>query len=395
MWRREPTGAWLVVLLGALTTAGALSMDMYLPALPQLATNFSVSESRSQLTITAFLLGLGLGQMLLGPLSDRWGRRRPAVAALGGYVAASMVCAVAPSIDTLTAARVVQGTAAGAVIVIARAVVRDRYEGRRAAAYFSQLTLVFGVVPVLAPSLGGAVLRYTDWRGVFLVLAGIGLLLLVAAAVGLTESLPPARRTAGALRQTGSAFGTILRDRAFLGYLIALASTGASIFCYISGSPFVLQRVYGASPQTYGLLFGLNAAGFVVAGQLNARLVHRVHPRRILGAALVAMAIAAVALVIAAQTHSLVGVEIPLLGFMTAFGFVLPNTMALALDAHPDSAGSAAALLGMGQSAAGAVAAPLVGLVPAAGAMPMAAGMAGMAAVSLAAFAVASRFAHR
>jgi DHA1 family bicyclomycin/chloramphenicol resistance-like MFS transporter len=385
----------LVALLGAMTAVGAFSIDMYLPALPQLADQFHVGAARVQLTITACLLGLGLGQLFLGPISDRWGRRRPVLAGLLLYAAASIGCAVAPTIDILTAARVLQGVAAGTVTVIARAIVRDRYSGRAAAAYFSQLTLVFGVAPVLAPTIGGAVLRFTTWPGVFVALTVLGAGLLLAAMLGLAESLPPARRAVGGVRQALRGFGTILRDRAYLGYLAALAFAAASLFCYVSGSSFVLQEVYGASPQVFALLFGLNAAGLVAAGQVNARLVRRVEPRTILRAAILAMAITAVALLLAAQAHSLAAVEGPLFAFMTGFGIVLPNAMALALEHHAGRAGSASALLGGAQSAAGAIAAPTVGLINVGGALPMAAGMAGTAALAFVGASVALRAERR
>jgi DHA1 family bicyclomycin/chloramphenicol resistance-like MFS transporter len=369
-----------------MTGIGPFSMDMYLPALPRIAGEFHAGASRVQLTLTACLVGLAVGQLLTGPLSDRWGRRRPALAGLGLYAVFSLLCALAPSAEALSAARLAQGVAGGATIVISRAVVRDLHAGAAAAAYFSRLMLVFGVAPVVAPSAGSLVLRYTSWPGVFVVLAVIGALILVAALGGLPETLPAERRHTGGLAETARGMRSLLHDRGYVGYVLALGMAGAGLFGYISGSSFVLQQVYGASPQLYGVLFGLNALGFVLVGQLNGRLVHRVPPRRLLGVALVIAVAAAVALVVAARWHSLIAVAVPLLVFMSALGMVLPNTTALALDLHPGRAGAASALLGAAQSLCGAVVAPVVGLAGSGTATPMALAMTAAAAGGLVAF---------
>lgn len=382
---------WLLVLLGAMTGIGPFSMDMYLPGLPHIADEFHASASIVQLTLTACLVGLALGQLLVGPLSDRWGRRRPALVGLAAYTIMSLLCAFAPSAEMLSLVRLAQGIAGGATIVIARAVVRDLHSGAAAAAYFSRLVLVFGVAPVLAPSIGGLVLRVTDWRGVFVVLAAIGVLILAATFAGLPETLPAARRRAGGLGDTLRGMRTLVRDAGYVGYVVALGMAGAGLFGYISGSSFVLQRVYGASPQVYGLLFGLNALGFVLVGQLNGRLVRRVPPRRLLGVALVWLLVAGIMVLVATGWHSLVAMAVPLFGFMAALGMVLPNTMALALDLHPERAGAASALLGAAQSLLGAAAAPLVGLAGEDTAVPMALTMTAAAAGALVAFLVASR----
>jgi DHA1 family bicyclomycin/chloramphenicol resistance-like MFS transporter len=374
------------VLLGAVTGVGPFSMDMYLPALPRIAEEFHAGPSQVQLTLTACLVGLAVGQLLVGPLSDRWGRRRLVLAGLALYAATSLLCALAWSPETLTAARLVQGIAGGGATVIARAVVRDLHSGAAAAAYFSRLMLVFGVAPVVAPSVGGAVLRVTNWRGIFVILAVIGVLVFAAAFAGLPETLPPARRHTGGLGETLRGMRALLHDSGYVGYVLALGMAGAGLFAYIAGSSFVLQEVYGASPQLYGLLFGLNAVGFVLVGQLNGRLVHRVPPRRLLAGALVVLVAAGVALVIAARWHSLLAAAVPLFVFMSALGMVLPNTTALALDLHPERAGAASALLGSAQSLCGAIIAPLVGLAGTRSATPMAVAMTGAAASGMVAF---------
>jgi DHA1 family bicyclomycin/chloramphenicol resistance-like MFS transporter len=354
--------------------------------LPHIGDEFHAGPSEVQLTLTACLVGLAVGQLLVGPLSDRWGRRRPVLAGLALYAATSLLCALAWSPATLTAARLGQGIAGGAAIVIVRAVVRDLHSGATAAAYFSRLMLVFGVAPVVAPSVGGAVLRLTDWRGIFVILAAIGVLVFAAAFAGLPETLPPARRHAGGLVATVRGMRALLHDSGYVGYVLALGMAGAGLFAYISGSSFALQQVYGASPQLYGLLFGLNAVGFVLVGQVNGRLVHRVPPRRLLAGALVVLVAAGVALVVAARWHSLLAAAVPLFVFMSALGMVLPNTTALALDLHPERAGAASALLGSAQSLCGAIIAPLVGLGGTRSATPMAVAMTVAAAGGMVAF---------
>ncbi|MCW2641276.1 MAG: Bcr/CflA family drug resistance efflux transporter [Dactylosporangium sp.] len=382
---------WLLVLLGIVTGVGPFSIDMYLPALPRIGDEFHTGASQVQLTLTACLVGLAVGQLLVGPLSDRWGRRRPVLAGLGLYAVTSLLCALAASPAALTVARLGQGIAGGAAIVIARAVVRDLHSGAAAAAYFSRLMLIFGVAPVVAPSVGGFVLRVTNWRGIFVILATIGVLVFVAANAFLPETLPVVRRHADGVTATLRGMRSLLRDRGYVGYVLALGMAGAGLFAYISGSSFVLQRVYGASPQVYGLLFGLNAFGFVLVGQLNGRLVHRVPPHRLLSVALVVLVGAAVGLLLAARWHSLLAAAVPLFVFMSALGMVLPNSQALALDLHPDRAGAASALLGAAQSLCGAIIAPLVGLAGTLSATPMAVAMTAAAASGTAAFLVVAR----
>nr|WP_240942770.1 multidrug effflux MFS transporter [Planosporangium thailandense] len=365
---------------------------MYLPALPRIAAEFHAGPSGAQLTLTACLVGLATGQLLTGPLSDRWGRRRPMLAGLGLYSVASLLCAVASSSGALTAARLGQGVAGGAAIVIARAVVRDLYSGSAAAAYFSRLMLIFGVAPVLAPSVGGLVLRMANWRGVFVVLTAIGAAVFAAAWAGLPETLPAARRQAGGLTQILRGARSLLWDAGYVGYVLTLGMAGAGLFAYISGSSFVLQQVYGASPQRYGVLFGLNALGFVLVGQLNGRLVRRMAPRRVLAVALVILLGAAAALLLAAGRHSsLLAAAVPLFVFMSSLGMVLPNTTALALDLHPEQAGTASALLGAAQMVCGAVVAPLVGLAGARSATPMGVAMAAAASGGVLAFLLVAR----
>ncbi|MEO6795407.1 MAG: multidrug effflux MFS transporter [Candidatus Dormibacter sp.] len=375
----EPSGmshlerARLFVLLGGLTAFGPLSIDMYLPALPAISRDLVASESLIQLTLTACLIGLALGQLLAGPMSDTLGRRRPLLVGVAIYVLASLLCALAPSAILLVLFRLIQGLAGAAGIVIARAVVRDMYSGVPAARYFSRLILVMGVAPILAPVLGGQVLRISSWHGIFLVLALVTALLLVSALVWLPETLPTHLRRAGSLRDTGRRFGIIARDTRFIGYALSAGLAFGAMFAYISGSPFVLQGIYHVSPQTFSLIFGLNALGFVVTSQINGSLVSRIAPSRLLMGGLIGTAAGGLILlgVILVGGLGLAAVLLPLFVLVSSIGFVVPNATALALSRHAEAAGTGSALLGVLQSGIAAFGAPLVGLAGITSAVPM------------------------
>ncbi|MEU5724942.1 multidrug effflux MFS transporter [Micromonospora sp. NPDC047738] len=376
-------GTALLVLLGTLTAIGPLSLDMYLPAFPAMTRELGTDQAQIQLSLTTCLIGLALGQLVTGPLSDRWGRRRPVLVGVTAYALLALVCAAAPNAPALAAARLAQGVAGGMGVVVARAVVRDLYAGRAAAKYFSRLTLIFGVAPVAAPSVGSLVLRYGSWRAVFLTLAAIGLLLAVAVALRLPETLPAERRSTGGLAATARTMRSLAADRVYLGYALTQGLAFAGLFAYISGSSFVFQDVFGVSGTAFSLVFGLNALALVTTGQVNARLLDRYDPRRLLVTTLLVSAVAAVGVLTGALAGSLALVAAPLLVFVGSLGMVTPNSTALALDAHARHAGTAAALLGGIQSVVGALAAPLVGLGGEGSATPMAAVLAVTAALSL------------
>ncbi|HEV7213558.1 MAG TPA: Bcr/CflA family multidrug efflux MFS transporter [Chloroflexota bacterium] len=384
----------LIVILGALTAFGPLSIDMYLPALPSLSREFGDSPSQTQLTLSACLLGLALGQTVAGPFSDALGRRRPLLVGLAAYALASLLCAFAPSVGVLVALRFVQGCAAG--IVIARAVVRDMYSGVAVARYFAVLMLVNGLAPILAPIFGGQLLRFTSWRGVFVTLTVVGLLLLLATATGLGETLPAERRQSGGLATTLATSRRLLGDRAFLGVALSGGLAFAAMFSYISGSSFVLQDIFGVSPQQFSFIFGLNALGIVVAGQVSGRLVGRVAPQRLLETGLILQATGGVALLgMVTIGVGLAGVLPSLFLVVASVGLVMPNATALALVGHPRTAGSASALLGVLQYAIGAAAAPLVGIGGTRTAMPMALVIAALGVCALICFTLFSRAAPR
>lgn len=382
----------LVVLLGALTTFGPLSIDTYLPALPALRRDFGAGASQAQLTLSACLIGLALGQLLAGPLSDALGRRRPLLVGLAAYALASLLCAAAPTIGVLMGLRFVQGCAGAAGIVISRAVVRDMHAGTAAARYFSRLMLVNGLAPILAPILGGQLLRFMTWHGVFVVLAILGSALFLAAWFGLPETMPPANRQTGGFAATFQAFRELLADRAFTGYALSAGFAFAVLFSYIAGSSFVLQEIYGVSPQTFSLLFGMNALGILAASQINRRFIGRVPLPRLLAIGLGMNALGSGAFLLVVLGGAGLAAVLPALFVaISSIGVISPNAAALALSGHPRTAGSASAVLGVLQYAIGAAAAPLVGLGGSGTAVPMAVVMATMGGCALVASFVLTR----
>ncbi|MGW1888811.1 multidrug effflux MFS transporter [Streptomyces sp. NPDC002004] len=371
------TGILVTLALGGLTAVPPLSMDMYLPALPEVTSSLHAPAATVQLTLAGCLAGMALGQLVVGPMSDKWGRRRPLLIGLLVYVAATAACAFAPNVALLIAFRLAQGLAGAAGIVIARAVVRDLYDGVAMARFFSTLMLISGTAPIVAPLIGGQVLRFTDWRGVFYVLTAVGTLLTTLVWFRLPETLEPARRHAGGVGEALRTMRGLLGDRAFSGYMIAGGFAFAALFAYISASPFVIQDIYGASPQTFSLLFGLNSVGLVTVGQINGKvLAGRVSLDKALGAGLAVITLAAAALLL--MTSGVLGdvglapVAAALFVLMSAMGLVMPNTNTLALLRAEHAAGSASALIGTSAFLIGAVASPLVGVAGEHTAVPMA-----------------------
>jgi DHA1 family bicyclomycin/chloramphenicol resistance-like MFS transporter len=361
-----------IVLLAALSAFGPLSLDMYLPGLPPLSRDLHATASGAQLTITACMIGLGVGQVIAGPLSDARGRRRPLLTGLAGYAVSSMACAVAPSVGVLVVTRLVQGMAGSVGIVIARAVVRDLSGGAVAARLFGVLMGITGVVPVLAPLIGGQVLLFTSWRGVFVVLAVIGVPLFVATAVMLPETLPVHARHGGGLRGVLGRFGSLLRDRRFTPYALAFSLSFAAMFAYIAGSSFVLENIYGISPQLFSLIFAINSAGLITLSLLGSRVVGRRGAAWLLRRGLVGTAAASIAALLVTVAHAGLGWLLACFFLLLcANGIVLPNGTAAAMAAQSGSLGAASALLGLGQFGSGAVVAPLVGVAGSSDALPM------------------------
>jgi MFS transporter, DHA1 family, multidrug resistance protein len=361
----RPGAARTALVLGGFVALGPLTIDTYLPALPTLTRELETTSAAVQLTLTGTLIGLALGQLVLGPLSDALGRRRPLLAGTALHVLASLLVLVAPSLAVLGALRVLQGvgTAAGAVIAIA--IVRDLYDGRAAATMLSRLFLVLGVAPVLAPTIGGELLRITSWRGIFALLAVYGVLMIVVGARMLPETLPPERRQNSGVRGTLAGYRGLFGDRAYVGLVLVAGLTMAGLFSYVSGSSFVYQGEFGLDEQQFGLLFGAGAFWLIAATQLNPVLLRRWSPQQLLVAGTVTGAAAGAALVALAGTGTggLPAVVGALWVVLFGCGLALPNAPALALSRHGDAAGTAAALLGAIQFGVGALVSPVVGLL--------------------------------
>ncbi|MCX5014191.1 Bcr/CflA family multidrug efflux MFS transporter [Streptomyces sp. NBC_00555] len=371
------TGLLVTFVLGGLTALPPLSMDMYLPALPEVTTALHSPAATIQLTLTACLAGMALGQLVIGPMSDKWGRRRPLLIGMIVYVLATAICALAPTAELLIAFRLLQGLAGAAAIVIARAVVRDLYDGVEMARFFSTLMLISGTAPIIAPLIGGQVLRFADWRGVFVILTAVGLVLTLMVWRGLGETLPPERRQTGGVGAALRTMRGLLGDRVFAGYMLAGGFAFAVLFSYIAASPFVVQEIYGASPQAFSLLFGVNSVGLIAVGQINGKLlVGRVRLDNALAVGLGIITVASVALLLMSTGMfgevGLVPIAAALFVLMSAMGLVLPNTNAQALMRTPHAAGSASALLGTSSFLVGAIASPLVGIAGEDTAVPMA-----------------------
>ena len=389
--RSTPIRALHVLILGGLSAIGPLSTDMYLPALPALSRELAATVSQTQLTLSAGILGLSLGQVLAGPSSDALGRRRPLLIGLAAFALASLLCIIAPSIAILTVLRFIQGVAGAAGIAIGLAIVSDLYAGSVQARVFSLLMLVSGLAPIIAPVIGSQLLAFTSWRGIFVVLALIGILLLLAVTFGISETLPVARRQRGGLAASLRAFRDLLLNRRFVGYAFASGFAFAAGIIYISVSPFILQNIYGVSPQRIGILFGINALGLVIMAQVGGKLVGRVSSQTLLAWGVAAIAIGALALLVAVLSGGgLAGILTSLFVIIASLGLIAPNATTLALS-NARTAGSAAAVLGVVQFSIGAVAAPLVGLAGTATAVPMAAAIAAFGIAALVTFIVFCR----
>lgn len=361
----EP-GLGLILKLGVLVALGPLTIDLYLPGLPTIESDFDTTASAVQLTLTGTLVGLALGQMVVGPLSDAYGRKKPLIVGTLIHVLASALSFMAPSIAFLGAARVLQGAGSAATAVVTMAIVRDLYKGHAAALLISRLMLVLGVAPVLAPSLGGVVLSFTTWRGLFAVLGLIGLSLTILVHLGLDETLPPERRRHhGSASDVGRAYRMLLRDRVFAALVMVSGFSMASMFAYVSGSSFVMQDQFGMSEQTFGFAFGAGAMFLIGGTQAAAWLLKRWEIRQILFRSLLGATLSALVLVVFSVTGigGLAGVLGPLWITLGFTGLAMPNAPAIALSLHGEAAGTAAALLGAVRFGIGAVSAPLVGLL--------------------------------
>ncbi len=356
----------MIILLGIITAFAPLSIDLYLPALPLIETDLGVSPALVQQSLSLFFVGLAIGQLIYGPLADRYGRRAPLTVGVILYAAASLACALAPSIEWLLASRLVQGFGAAAGPVIARAIVRDIYSGRRAARVLSFVILVMTIAPLIAPVLGGWLSSGLGWRATFwaLTLFAIGCLLMLLMA--LPETHARAKRADEPLSRLLTNYLPILRDPWAWAYLAAGGMAFAALFAYVTGSPFVYTQVFGVSQAHFGYFFALNVIGLLIGNLANGALVMRFGHRRMLSAGVGIMAIACLILLVMTQ-FGLTGqwMVTPVLFIALAtVGVIAANTVAGLLDRHPDHAGAASALFGVAQFSLGAASASLVGIIP-------------------------------
>lgn len=366
--------AGFVLLLGALTAFAAMSVDMYLPSLPSIERSLGTSAEAVQRTVSVFLLGLAVGQLVYGPLSDRVGRRVPLLVGCAIYVAASIGCALATSVELLTLGRLFQGLGGCAGMVISRAVVRDRFDHQETARIFSMLTLVMGVAPIVAPFVGGLLLELWSWRAIFLALALFGTVLGLSVLLRLPESRSAAVADQARSETPLKSYFALLRQRQLLGYALVGAFNGACLFTYISASPDLIINQYGIPPERFGMVFGVNAAGLIGASQVNRALLRRFTSAQILAVASPAALAAGLLLLAGAAsgTGGMWGVLVPLFFVMTSQGFMQSNAIALALDVDPLRAGSISALLGAAGFGTGVLASVAASALHDGTAMPMA-----------------------
>lgn len=368
----NPSVVRLALLLGLFSTLGPFTIDMYLPAFPEIVKQFGSTASLVQFSLTACLLGLGIGQLVMGSLSDVHGRRNPLLISMAFYVLSSLACAFSPNIGLLIAFRFIQGFAASAGIVISRAIARDLYSGTELTKFFSLLVLVGNLGPLAAPVAGSGILSFSSWIGVFISLAVLGTYLFAMTKISLRETLPLDRRSPMNFKHQLSNYGLLLRDRQFLGYMLAQGIMIAGVFAYVSGTPFIYQNIYGVSPTGFALLFGTNGISLIIGSQLVGRMSHRISEQAFLLFGLGLALLASITVLLVAIVHGpLFSLVIPLFFFVAAIGITSTAAFPLAMEGQANMAGSAAALLGVVPFILGAVVAPLVGIAGEETAVPL------------------------
>lgn len=362
----------LALLLGSLGLLGPFTIDTYLPSFPTIVKDYHTTASLVQISLTSCLLGLGLGQLIIGPLSDVKGRRKPLIFFIILYLLASLTCAIAPNIYFLIGSRLVQGFAAAGGLVISRAIVRDLFSGRELTKFFTMMVLVGNLGPIVAPIAGGGILAFTNWHGVFVALACLGAVLLCIVLLKLEETLPVENRVPSNLSQILKNFGSLFKDRTFLGYALSQGFTVAGIFAYVSGIPFVYQNIYGVTPQQFSFLFGVNGIALIIGSQMVGRLADFVQEKTFLKIGLVISNVAGAWLLIALLLKApLFAVAIPIFFFVSSISIIGTTSFALAIESQGHIAGSASALLGVLPFVLGSITAPLVGIAGANTGVPM------------------------
>ncbi|AOC90044.1 Bcr/CflA family efflux MFS transporter [Bacillus amyloliquefaciens] len=364
----NPTGKErlaLAFLLGMLAILGPLNIDMYLPSFPEIAEDLSARASLVQLSLTACLIGLTIGQVVVGPLSDAQGRRRPLLLCIFLFALFSLFCALAPNITTLVIARFLQGFTASAGLVLSRAIVRDVFTGRELSKFFSLLMVITAVAPMVAPMTGGAILLlpFASWHTIFLFLTVIGFLLVLIIALKLKETLPPEKRIPSSIGNSVRTMGSLLKDRSFIGYALTVGFIHGGSFAYVSGTPFVYQDIYGVSPQVFSVLFGINGLAIITGSFIIGRFGGIIHEKSLLRIGVItAMTATAVLLVMTIIHGPLAALVISIFIYMITIGMTLTSTFTLAMEKQGHRAGSASALLGMLPLLLGSIVSPLVGM---------------------------------
>ncbi|OBA05039.1 Bcr/CflA family drug resistance efflux transporter [Bacillus subtilis] len=364
----NPTGKErlaLAFLLGMLAILGPLNIDMYLPSFPEIADDLSASASLVQLSLTACLVGLTIGQLIVGPVSDAQGRRKPLLISIFLFALSSLFCALSPNITTLVAARFLQGFTASAGLVLSRAIVRDVFTGRELSKFFSLLMVITAVAPMVAPMTGGAILLlpFATWHTIFHVLMIIGFLLVLLIAFRLKETLPPEKRIPSSIGTSVKTMVSLLKDRSFMGYALTVGFIHGGSFAYVSGTPFVYQDIYGVSPQVFSILFGINGLAIISGSFIIGRFGGIIHEKSLLRIAVITAMIATAVLLTMTMIHGpLATLVISIFIYMITIGMVLTSTFTLAMEKQGHRAGSASALLGMLPLLLGSIVSPLVGI---------------------------------
>ncbi|UTL73273.1 Bcr/CflA family efflux MFS transporter [Bacillus halotolerans] len=365
---QNPTGKErlaLAFLLGMLAILGPLNIDMYLPSFPDIADDLSASASLVQLSLTACLIGLTIGQVIVGPVSDAQGRRKPLLICIFLFALSSLFCALSPNITTLVAARFLQGITASAGLVLSRAIVRDVFTGRDLSKFFSLLMVITAVAPMIAPMTGGALLLlpFATWHTIFHFLTIIGFVLVLVIALRLKETLPPEKRIPGSIGTSVRTMGSLLKDRSFMGYALTVGFVHGGSFAYVSGTPFVYQDIYGVSPQVFSILFGINGLAIITGSFIIGRFGGIIHEKSLLRMAVITAMIATAVLLTMTMIHGpLAALVISIFVYMITIGMVLTSTFTLAMEKQGHRAGSASALLGMLPLLLGSIVSPLVGI---------------------------------
>ncbi|MEC0253247.1 Bcr/CflA family efflux MFS transporter [Bacillus halotolerans] len=365
---QNPTGKErlaLAFLLGMLAILGPLNIDMYLPSFPDIADDLSASASLVQLSLTACLIGLTIGQVIVGPVSDAQGRRKPLLICIFLFALSSLFCALSPNITSLVAARFLQGITASAGLVLSRAIVRDVFTGRELSKFFSLLMVITAVAPMIAPMTGGALLLlpFATWHTIFHFLTIIGFVLVLVIALRLKETLPPEKRIPSSIGTSVRTMGSLLKDRSFMGYALTVGFVHGGSFAYVSGTPFVYQDIYGVSPQVFSILFGINGLAIITGSFIIGRFGGIIHEKSLLRMAVITAMIATAVLLTMTMIHGpLAALVISIFVYMITIGMVLTSTFTLAMEKQGHRAGSASALLGMLPLLLGSIVSPLVGI---------------------------------